>query len=57
MAVRALQGDGERESFSVAVTLLPLSAAAWTAAFLGFGLVYGPTLARSRRRDDTVPAR
>jgi uncharacterized protein involved in response to NO len=41
----------------VAITLLSLSAAAWAAAFLGFGLVYGPMLVQARRRADTIAAR
>jgi uncharacterized protein involved in response to NO len=41
----------------IAITLLSLSAAAWSAAFLGFGLAYGPMLVQGRRRADTVPAR
>jgi uncharacterized protein involved in response to NO len=36
-----------------AITLLSLSAVAWTAAFLGFGLAYGPMLAR--RRAEAAP--
>ena len=37
--------------------LLSLSAAAWAAAFLGFGLAYGPMLVQGRRRGNAVPAR
>jgi uncharacterized protein involved in response to NO len=41
----------------IAIALLSLSAAAWIAAFLGFGLAYGPMLVESRRRGDAAAAR